>query len=176
MIMSPGLRKLALATHLTASIGWLGALAAYMALDVATATSEDAPTLRAAYLGMDLIAGSVILPLALASLLTGLVMSLGTRWGLFRHWWVLISFLLTIFATVVLLAETRTIGYLAAVAANPTTSIDDLRALGSTLVHSVGGTVVLLVILVLNVYKPPGLTRYGWRKQQEERARMARLA
>jgi hypothetical protein len=43
-----------------------------------------------------------------------------------------------------------------------------LRTLGSTLVHSVGGTVVLLVVLVLNVYKPRGMTRYGWRKQQEE--------
>jgi hypothetical protein len=27
---------------------------------------------------------------------------------------------------------------------------------------------VLLVILVLNVYKPRGMTRYGWRKQQEQ--------
>jgi hypothetical protein len=49
-----------------------------------------------------------------------------------------------------------------------TASSDDLRALGSTLVHSVGGTVVLLVILVLNVYKPRGMTRYGWLKQQEQ--------
>ena len=46
---------------------------------------------------------------------------------------------------------------------------DDLRELGSTLIHSVGGTAVLLVILVLNVYKPQGMTRYGCRKQQEER-------
>jgi hypothetical protein len=107
--------------------------------------------------------------LSLASLLAGLVMSLGTKWGLFRYYWVLISLLLTIIATVVLLAETQTISYFADIAADHTTSRDDLRALGSTLVHSVGGTVVLLVILVLNVYKPRGMTRYGWRKQQEER-------
>jgi len=107
--------------------------------------------------------------LAWASLLTGLVMSLGTRWGLFRHYWVLISLLLTILATVVLLAETQTISHSADVAADPTTSSDDLRALGNTLGHSVGGTVVLLVILVLNVYKPRGMTRYGWRKQHEQR-------
>jgi uncharacterized membrane protein len=88
---------------------------------------------------------------------------------LFRHYWVLISLLLTIIATVVLLAETQTISYFAAIAADPTTSGDDLRALGNTLVHSVGGTVVLVVILVLNVYKPRGMTRYRWRKQQEER-------
>jgi heme/copper-type cytochrome/quinol oxidase subunit 2 len=88
---------------------------------------------------------------------------------LFRHYWVLISLLLTIIATVVLLVETQTISYFADRAADPTTSSDDLRALGSTLVHSVGGTVVLLVILVLNMYKPRGMTRYGWRKQNEQR-------
>lgn len=169
MIMSPGLRKFALAAHLTLSVGWIGAVAAYIALDVAAVTSQDAQTLRAAYLGMELIAGSVIVPLAIASLLTGLVMSVGTKWGLFRHYWVLISLVLTIVATVVLVAETQTISYLAAIAADPTTSTDDLRSLGSTLAHSVGGTVVLLVIVVLNVYKPRGVTPYGWRKVREER-------
>jgi len=169
MTMSPGLRKVALAAHLTVSVGWIGAVAAYMALDVAAATSQDAQTLRAAYLAMEVMARSVIVPLAFASLLTGLVMSVGTKWGLFRHYWVLISLLLTVVATVVLLVETQTIGYFADIAADPTTSGDDLRSLGTTLVHSVGGTVVLLVILVLNLYKPRGMTRYGWRKQHEQR-------
>ncbi|MCI0579197.1 MAG: DUF2269 domain-containing protein [Chloroflexi bacterium] len=171
MTMSPPLRKFALTTHITFSVGWIGAVAAYLALDVTVATSQDAQTLRAAYLAMELIARYAIVPLAFASLLTGLVMSLGTKWGLFRHYWVLISLLLTIFATFVLLSEMRTISSFADIAADPTTSSDDLRSLGSTLVHSVGGTVVLLVIQVLNVYKPPGLTPYGWRKQQEQRLR-----
>lgn len=166
MIMPPRVRKVALATHITLSVGWIGAVAAYMALDVTAATSQDAQMLRAAYLAMELIAWYVIVPLALASLLTGLIMSLGTRWGLFRHYWALISLLLTIIATVVLLVETQTINYFADIAADPTTPSDDLHTLGSTLVHSVGGTVVLLVILVLNVYKPRGMTRYGWSKER----------
>jgi hypothetical protein len=169
MTMPRSLRKLALAVHLAVSVGWIGAVAAYIALDVAVATSEDAQTLRAAYLGMESIARYAIVPLALAALLTGLVVSLGTKWGLFRHWWVLISFLLTVFAAAVLLVETRTISAFAAMAADPATSVEDLRALGSTSLHSLGGSAVLLVILVLNVYKPHGLTPYGWRKQQEER-------
>jgi hypothetical protein len=155
--------------HIAFSVGWIGAVAGYIALDVAVATSQEAQTLRAAYLAMGLIARYVIVPLAFAALLTGLVISVGTKWGLFRHYWVLISLLLTLFATAVLLSETRTISAFADIAADPTTSGDDLRALGSTLVHSIGGTVVLLVIQVLNVYKPRGLTPYGWRKQQEER-------
>jgi hypothetical protein len=167
--MTPNVRKFALVAHVTASVGWLGAVAAYIALDVAGATSQDAQTLRSAYLAMESIARYVIVPLAFASLFTGIVMSLGTKWGLFRHYWVVISLLLTIMATIVLMLETQTISYFADMAADPTMSSDDLRGLGSTLVHSVGGTVVLLVILVLNVYKPRGLTPYGWRKQQQQR-------
>jgi len=169
MTTRPRLRKFALAAHITLAVGWIGAVAGYIGLDIAAATSKDAQTLRAAYLAMELIAWYVIVPLALASLLTGLVMSLGTKWGLFRHYWVLISLLLTTITTVVLLVETQTISYFADIATDPTTSGEDLRGLGSTLVHSVGGEVVLLVILVLNVYKPRGMTRYGWRKQHERR-------
>src|SRR5215207_3299424 len=169
MIMTSRLRKFALASHITLAVGWIGAVAGYIALDVAAATSQNVQTLRAAYLAMELIAWYVIVPLALASLLSGLIMSVGTKWGLFRHYWVLISLLLTVIATVVLLVETQTISYFADVATDPTTSGDDLRALGNTLVHSVGGTVMLLVILVLNVYKPRGMTRYGWRKQDQQR-------
>jgi len=167
--LSPALRKAALAIHLAASVGWIGAVAAYLALDVAAATSDEAATLRAAYLGMGLIAGSVIVQLALASLFTGVVVSLGTKWGLVRHWWVLVSLALTVFATIVLMVETGTIAAYAAVAADATTSDAELNELGSTLAHSVGGSVVLLVVLVLNVYKPVGLTPYGWRKQRKER-------
>ncbi len=174
MIMSPRLRKFVLAAHITLAVGWIGAVAAYIALDVAAATSRDAPTVRAAWIAMESIARYVIVPLALASLLTGLVMALGTRWGLFRHYWVLISLLLTTIATVVLLGETQTISRFAHIAADPTTSSDDLLSLGSTLVHSVGGMVVLLVIQVLNVYKPQGMTRYGQRKQHEQRRALQR--
>lgn len=167
--MPPGLRRLALSAHLALSVGWIGSVAAYVALDVTAATSQEPQTLRAAYVGMGLIAGSVILPLAIAALLTGVIMSVGTRWGLLRHWWVVTSLLLTIAATGILMVEERTIQALAATAVDPSTSSDELRSMGSTLVHSVGGALVLLVVLVLNVYKPRGLTPYGWRRQLEER-------
>lgn len=75
-----------------------------------------------------------------------------------------------------MLVETGQIGRIAEIAASPATSTDHLLTLGSTLLHSVGGLLVLIVITTLNVYKPQGLTPYGWRKQQEERARLARGA
>jgi hypothetical protein len=164
MTMPPGLRKLALAAHLTCSLGWSGAVVAYLALGVSAATSQDAQTVRAAWIAMELTGWYVIVPLALTALLTGLVMALGTSWGLFRHYWVLISLLLTILATVVLLLHMPTVSSLARAADGA-----HLGGLGGDLVHPGLGLVVLLVITGLNVYKPRGLTRYGWRKQQEQR-------
>jgi hypothetical protein len=175
MIMKPEVRKVALAVHLTLSVGWIGAVAAYITLDISTIASNNPQALRSAYSGMDLIVRSIIVPLALGTLATGLIMSLGTKWGLFRHYWVLISLVMTTIATTVLLIETQTISHLAGVAARSRTPVNELRSLGNTLAHSVGGTVVLVVVLVLNIFKPQGMTRYGWRKQEEERVRRERV-
>lgn len=171
MIMTPHLRKFALTAHITSSVGLLGAIATFLALAVTGLTSQDAQMVRAAYLAMDLTARFVIVPLAFASLLTGLIQSLGTPWGLFRHYWVLAKLLLTVFATIVLLVKMELIGYAARLAAETTLFSADLRAAGIQLVvHAVGGLLVLLVPMVLSVYKPRGMTRYGRRKQYEQRA------
>ncbi|WP_455361116.1 hypothetical protein [Streptomyces sp. SYSU K21746] len=165
MIMPPGLRKTVLALHIATSVGWIGAVFAYVALDVTAVTSRDAQAVRGAYAAMEVTVLYVIVPLALASVFIGLVNALGTPWGLFRHYWVLVKLLLTVFAATVLLMEARTVSHLAEAAAVST----DPRELPGTLFHSVGGLVVLLVILILSVFKPRGLTRYGWRKQDEQR-------
>jgi hypothetical protein len=167
MTMTPRLRKFALTAHLTFSVGWIGAVIAYLALVVAALTSRDSQTLHATWIAMELIGWYVIVPLALASLLTGLVMALGTPWGLFRHYWVLFSLALTILATVVLLEHMQTVSYFAGIAAaTPTAAVGGLPG---EFVHAGVGMLVLLVIQVLNVYKPRGMTPYGWRKQQEQR-------
>jgi hypothetical protein len=166
MTVRPGLRKFALTAHLTCSVGWIGAVVAYLALGVSAATGRDPQAIRAAWIAMELTGWFVIVPLALAALLTGLVMSLITPWGLLRHYWVLIALVLTILATVVLLLHMPTVSSMADVAREADGA--DLRRLGGDLFHPGLGLVVLLVITVLNVYKPRGLTRYGWRKQQEQ--------
>jgi hypothetical protein len=171
MIMIPFFRKFALTVHVTSSVGMLGAIAAFLALAITGLTSRDVQTVRAVYLAMELVAWFVIVPMAFASLLTGLVQSLGTPWGLFQHYWVLVKFLLTVFATIVLLVKMELIGYAARLAVVTTLSSADLRAAGIQLVvHAAGGLLVLLVPMVLSVYKPQGKTRYGRRKQHEQRA------
>lgn len=149
----------------TASVGWLGAIAAYIALNVPALTSTRPQTVRAAYLMMEPVAVYAIVPLALTALITGIVQALGTPWGLARHYWVLISLVLTAFAALVLIGHLPQIHAMATAAADPTAAI---RTRGD-LFHSVGGLIVLLIPLWLNMYKPRGLTRYGWRKQQRIR-------
>ncbi|WP_188148846.1 DUF2269 domain-containing protein [Haloferax sp. AS1] len=167
-VMPKRVRQLALTTHIAVSVGWIGAVIAYLSLDITVATSQDTQILRAAYLMMEVITRDAIIPLAIATLLTGIIMGIGTRWGLFRHYWVVVSLLLTVLATVVLLSEMQEISHFASIAADMTTSADELRALPGTLAHSGIGLVVLLVILVINVFKPQGLTPYGRRKQKEQ--------
>jgi len=168
--MTPGLRKLVLTAHVTFSVGWIGAVAAFLALAIAGLTSKDAQMVGAAYPAMELTAQFVIVPLAFASLLSGLIQSLSTPWGLFRHYWVLVKLLLTIFATIVLLKKMPLIGYAARRASETSLSSSDLRAVGIPLaVHAAGGILVLLIVTALSVYKPWGLTLYGRRKQHERR-------
>jgi hypothetical protein len=165
MIMPLRLRKAVLTLHVTTSVGWLGAVLAYLALDVTTVASGDPATVRGSYIAMGVVVGWAIVPLALAAVLIGIVNALGTSWGLFRHYWVLVKLVLTIVATLVLLLEVPTVRALADLAV----SKPDPRGLSDTLVHSGGGLLILLTTVILSVYKPKGLTRYGWRTQTRPR-------
>lgn len=168
--MAPRLRQFALTAHVTASVGWLGAVASFLALAVAGLNGQDPQVVRAAYLAMELTGWTVIVPLSAASLLTGLVQSLGAPWGLFRHYWVVVKLLLTVVGTAVLLVHMRPVSYVAGVVARTTLSGSDLHGLRVQLVVDAGAAlVVLLTATALSVYKPRGLTRYGQRRRGEAR-------
>jgi len=171
MMMAPALRKFGLTAHVTSSVGWFGAVAGFLALAVSGLTSQDAQVVRAVYLAMNLIGWSVIVPLSLASLLTGLVQSLGTPWGLLRHYWVVIKLLITVFATMLLLVHMQPVGHLARVVATTTLASGELAGLRIQLAADAGAALVaLLVAATLSVYKPRGLTQYGRRRQSDERS------
>jgi ABC-type uncharacterized transport system permease subunit len=171
--MSPALRKLVLTAHISVSAGWLGAVVAFLGLAVAGVTSQSPQTVRAVYLAMELMGWYALVPLAFASLATGLIQSLGSEWGLFRHYWVVFKFLINLFATLVLLIYMQTLERLAAVAAAPPRSgdVDALRS-PSPLLHASAALVLLLAATILAVFKPRGLTWYGRRKLAEQRLRV----
>lgn len=166
--MRPGLRKLALSAHVLTSVGWLGAVAAFLALALVGLAEDDAATVRACYIAMELIGWSVIVPLSVASLVSGVVQSLGTSWGLVRHYWVLVKLLITVAASIVLLLHMQLVSRAADEGAAGA-SIETATRL--QLAADAGAALVVLLIAVgLSVYKPRGMTRYGWRKMRRSPA------
>ena len=158
--MTPRQRKFTFATHIVSSLGWLGAVVTFLALAVIGLRSQDETTVRGAYLVMAPTAWFVLVPLAHASLLSGIALSLGSAWGLFRHYWVVLKLLMTVFATVILLVYMATFRQMADVAADPAVNLSAVRN-PSPLVHSILALLVLAAATVLGVYKPFGTTGYG---------------
>jgi hypothetical protein len=172
--MTPAVRKLTITAHVTFSVGWLGAVAAFLVLSIAGLTSHDAEVVRGAYLSMDLISRFIIIPMCFAALVTGLLQALGTPWGLFRYYWIVLKFGLAVFATFALLIHQFGVMAKAAKrvsgAAAETLFSPDFGPLKTELVRAPSlAIVLLLVVATLGVYKPWGLTRYGQHKQQEQR-------
>ena len=169
MTMKPTLRKFVRTAHVIITVGWLGAVAAFLALAIVGLTSLDMQMVQAAYIAMDVITRFVIVPLSLIPLLvTGPLLSLGTPWGLFRHYWIIVKLVINILSTLILLVHLRPISYMARVAAEGTLSNADRGVQIQLVVAAGAGLMALLVATGLAVYKPRGMTPYGWRRQYIE--------
>lgn len=166
MGMSGGLRKVTLTAHVTCSVGWIGAVGAFLALALVGLTSRDALLTRGAYLAMGVTASEVIVPLAFASLITGVVSSLGTSWGLFRYYWIVFKLLITSLSTAVLMMHMRPIDELASAAAHADSFTGALAGPQRLMVIASSLAVVALIIVTaLSVYKPRGVTPWGARRE-----------
>jgi hypothetical protein len=162
--MAPAIRRFVFTAHVLSSVGWIGAVIVFLALAIIGMNSGDDRMVRGVYLVMAPLAWSVLVPLAFASLVSGVVISLGTKWGLFLHYWVVFKLMITVFATIVLLIYMRTFAVMARVAADTGVGLDDVRN-PSPILHAVLALLILLVATVLAVYKPRGVTPYGSRVQ-----------
>lgn len=168
--MRHGVRKFVLTAHVALSVAWIGAAAAFLVLSIVGMNSREPDLTRSVYLSANLIGMYAVVPLSLAAAATGLIQSLGTRWGLFRHYWVLAKFGLTLLSIAVLLmhqfgaiAQAARLAGRVDPAALPNA---ELTSLGFVLVRaSALGIVVLIAVTALSFYKPWGLTPYGLRKE-----------
>jgi hypothetical protein len=166
--MNAHLRKLALMVHMVGSVGWIGSVAAFLVLALTGLNSPDPEKVRAAYLVMEPVTWSVIVPLAFVSLLTGVILSLGTKWGLFRHYWIIAKFLINLLSILLLLLHTQLIHEVAVAASGTVLSAAGLHGSRVHLViAAVAALAALLLATMLSVFKPRGLTPYGVRKQTE---------
>jgi hypothetical protein len=174
--MTPNLRKFMLTVHITLAVGWLGVVAGFLALAFVGLNSHDPQLVRSAYLTMAVIARFVIVPLSFAPLITGPILSLGTPWGLFRHYWILAKLLITILCTIIMQLHMQLISTLATAAAKTMLFSANLCTLQVQMViASAAALLALLVATALAVYKPRGMTSYGWRKLDEQRESLGAL-
>ena len=163
MKFSPTWRKIALSAHVTSSVGWFGAVVAFLALAVIGLRGDGSDGLiRSAYIAMEAVGWFVIVPFSLASLVTGLVQSLGTQWGVLRHYWVLAKLLITVGASALLLLHMQVVNTVAEAAGSGALTIDHLRDPRMQLVADAGAAaVVLLVAILLSIFKPQGRTSFS---------------
>ena len=168
MAFGPGLRKLTFTTHVTSSVGWVGAVLVFLALAGIGVSSPDERTVRGVYLVMAPAAWFVLVPLAHASLFSGIALSLGTPWGLIRHYWVALKLVITLFSTVILLIYMGTFRQMAGLASDPVVELGLVRN-PSPLLHAILALALLLAATVLAIYKPFGVTPYGARQQMRPR-------
>jgi len=132
-------------SHITFSVGWLGAVVVFLVLAITGITSQNTQLTRSAYLSMELSGWFVLVPFCLAALLTGVIESITTKWGLFKHYWILVKLVLTIAATIILLLHMKPISYMANIAAETTFSDTVLPNVRLRLIADAGAALLLLL-------------------------------
>jgi uncharacterized membrane protein YgcG len=160
-------RRALLVVHVTVSVGWLGLTLGLLALGIAGATAGSAPTAAAAYRAMQIFGDWLIVPISLASLLSGLVLSLRTPWGLARHRWVYVKFWLTLVAVALSCFALRPELDSAAAAVSagrPVEAAQDLVIAPSV------ALALYTFLTAISVLKPWGLTARGRRLRAAGRA------
>ena len=167
--MPRNLRKLVLTVHVVVSVGWIGIEAGLLALGLTGLYTRDPEVLRAVYVAAGLFGGIFTVPVSMGTLVTGVLLSVGTPWGLVRHYWVLAKFVLTValVASGILILNRILQEAAVRVSEVPLSTLTsvDVGALRFQIIASVGVALLLLITATtLSVYKPGGRTLFGRRK------------
>lgn len=147
-MLSRGPRRLLLTVHVMASVGWLGLTLGLLTLGVEGRLGPD----PAVYRSIRVLVDGPVLAVSLLSLVTGVVLAAGTRWGLLRHWWVVAKLVLTLVATGLSIFALRPLAHHAAATLGGGRGGTDLIVAPSV------ALVVYGAATVLSVYKPRGRT------------------
>jgi len=143
--------KLALTVHVLTAVGWFGAAGFVAFALIVAGTTGDARLASALYRTIETSVWLTI-PLGVVTLVDGAVLSVGTIWGLVRHWWVVAKIAIVVVVVVTDATLVR------AGAHDALTGGSAGRAMyGPVIAHCV----VLTVATALSVFKPRGRTPFG---------------
>jgi hypothetical protein len=164
-------RKVMLVAHVALSVAWLGIEAALLVLGVTGLVADDPERARAAFVAMGLLTLALAAPLSLLALLTGVLLGLGTPWGLLKHWWVLVKLLVGCLLVAGGLAFAYPRFLAAAERAMAGTGLGRVRF--QVVVAPSVAIVLLLLATTLSVVKPWGRTARGRRGLRSRSAAVA---
>lgn len=153
-------RKVWQIVHIVAAVGWLGIVVSVLGLTTMGMNADDTATARTVYDAAVLVADTFFLPATLLMFLSGLVLGLGTKWGLVKHYWVAVKLVigcaLLVAGSVNLEAAVREVA--TAVAEGTATRGDHISLVG--MIAVIAG--LTLFAAVLSVAKPWG--RIPWKR------------
>jgi hypothetical protein len=167
--MPRSLRKLVLTVHVVVSVGWIGIEAGLLALSLAGLYTRDPEVLGAVHVAAGIFGGIFLVPVSMGTLVTGVLLSFGTPWGLVLHYWVLVKLVLTAALVASGILVLNRILQEAAVRASEvplsTLTSAEVGALRFQIIAAVSVALLLLAAATaLSVYKPWGKTQFGRRK------------
>jgi hypothetical protein len=159
--MERRVRQVWMVLHIISSVGWVGTILAAIALSATSLTTDDPNQIAALYSGMEVLANWFFLPGTLLLVVTGVVLGLGTKWGLFRWWWVTIKLIVGLVLFIAGAFNMRFAVY------NAADKAGELRPLESSVDVSLFGMLCVMATLgifaaLLSVLKPWG--RINWRR------------
>ncbi|GAB1508630.1 hypothetical protein [Actinophytocola sp. KF-1] len=160
--LTPTTYKLLLLLHIVVSVGWLGLNVGNLTLAITGLTTDDPGTQHTAFGAMYLVGGTLLIPVSLLALVSGVLLGIYTRWGLIRYWWVAVKLALTVIA-VVLIPVSLLPGLSELSALMAVTPADQLADTGPLALDMLAAgcvsTTMYVTNAVLSVLKPWGRTR-----------------
>lgn len=153
--LSRRVRRATLVLHVAVSVGWLGMDAVLLVLGATAVLTDDPELTHACVVAMDAAAGTMLIPVSLLALVTGVVGGLGTKWGLVRYWWVLVKLVVTLVAATLSIFLLR--GTLAEAAGAAPADLNRPELV----VPPTVALVLYVTMTALSVLKPWGRTRWG---------------
>lgn len=167
--LTPPTRRAVMVLHAICGIGWMGVDIAVFILLMTARTTTDPALVVSGFNAIRMVVPIAVPPLSLGMLATGLLLGLGTRWGLVRYWWVLVKLVLALIMVVLVFLSLVPGVNSIAVLSTTGVSADALRAsLGSIPDQLLYPPVVSFLMLgtaaILSIFKP--WRRTPWRRDR----------
>jgi len=153
-------RKGVLLIHIASAGAWLGVDVVMAVLIFTALGSDDRATKALAFQALELFVVWSLLATGLTCLATGIVLGLGSRWGVLRYWWVALKLALNLLLTgLVLVALAPTVGDAAERGRQAVADAPVALDVGDLIFPPIVSPAALAVAFVLAVFKPWGRIR-----------------